>query len=293
MQSPQPGILAPIPGFGRYLEFSAIPDRDPGQVLNDLAPTVTGDGMVVGFGAGLVRGLDARIDGLEPFPSLAGPNCVIPATQSDLWIWLRGQDSVDIAARARAVRRRLEPAFRPVLAINGFKYGSGLDLSGYEDGTENPKDEAAYAAAIAAGAGPGLDGGSFVAVQQWVHDLDYFNSFGRDVCDNIIGRRLSDNEELDDAPASAHVKRTAQESFEPEAFLIRRSMPWQEADREGLVFVAFGKSTAAFRAQLDRMIGVEDGIIDGLFHFSRPVTGSYFWCPPMAETGLDLSQLKI
>lgn len=33
--------------------------------------------------------------------------------------------------------------------------------------------------------------------------------------DHIIGRRLSDNEELEDAPESAHVKRTAQEASPP------------------------------------------------------------------------------
>jgi len=55
-----------------------------------------------------------------------------------------------------------------------------------------------------------------------------------------MGRRLEDNEELGDAPPYAHVKRTAQESFDPEAFVLRRSMPRADAEREGLVFVAFG-----------------------------------------------------
>jgi len=38
----------------------------------------------------------------------------------------------------------------------------------------------------------------------------------------MFGRRRDDNEEIADAPPSAHVKRTAQESFEPEAFVLRR-----------------------------------------------------------------------
>ena len=45
-----------------------------------------------------------------------------------------------------------------------------------EDGTENPKGEDAVAAAIVDGRGAGLDGSSYVAVQQWVHDLDRFAS---------------------------------------------------------------------------------------------------------------------
>jgi putative iron-dependent peroxidase len=142
--------------------------------------------------------------------------------------------------------------------VDGFKYDRGLDLTGYEDGTENPEGDAAVDTAIVERAGPGLDGSSFVAAQQWVHDLNHFEAMSQDERDNIIGRRLSDNEELDDAPVSAHIKRTAQESFDPEAFVVRRSMPWVDVGGEGLMFVAFGKSLDAFDAQLRRMTGQEN-----------------------------------
>ena len=177
--------------------------------------------------------------------------------------------------------------------IDGFRYGTGLDLTGYEDGTENPSGDDAITAAIVQGAGKGMDGSSFVAVQLWVHDLDCFQGFSQDERDNTIGRRQSDNEELDDAPSSAHVKRTAQESFEPEAFILRRSMPWADATDQGLVFVAFGRSFAAFGALLQRMAGTEDGVVDALFRFTQPVSGSYFWCPPVVDGRLDLSALDI
>jgi putative iron-dependent peroxidase len=138
-----------------------------------------------------------------------------------------------------------------------------------------------------------LDGSSFVAVQQWVHDFKAFDSMSSEDQDNAIGRRKSDNEELKDAPPSSHVKRTAQESFEPEAFVLRRSMPWADGMRGGLNFVAFGKSFDAFEAQLRRMVGAEDGITDALFKFTLPITGSYFWCPPMAGNRLDFRALAL
>jgi porphyrinogen peroxidase len=103
----------------------------------------------------------------------------------------------------------------------------------------------------------------------------------------------SDNEEIVEAPASAHVKRSAQESFEPEAFILRRSMPWAEGARVGLNFVAFGKSFDAFEAQLKRMAGAEDGITDAVFQYTRPVNGSYFWCPPLQSGRLDLRALGL
>ena len=293
MNTPQPGILAPVPGHARYLEFGAVPDADHAAVLRALASLPIDDEIVVGLGAGLVQGLGQTVAPLRAFPALSGPGCEVPSTQADLWCWLRGDDRGRITHRGRSFMQRVQPAFRCDRLVDGFKYDRGLDLSGYEDGTENPDGEDAVAAAICGQAGPGLDGSSFVAVQQWRHDLDRFAAMDQDTRDNIIGRRLSDNEELGDAPASAHVKRTAQESFDPEAFVLRRSMPWAEAGGEGLMFVAFGKSLDAFEAQLRRMAGLEDGIVDGLFRFSRPLSGSYFWCPPVAGGTLDLTALGL
>jgi putative iron-dependent peroxidase len=109
--------------------------------------------------------------------------------------------------------------------------------------------------------------------------------------DDAVGRRHSDNVELANAPLSAHVKRTAQENFEPAAFVVRRSMPWAESGEAGLMFVAFGATFDSFEAQLKRMLGLDDGITDALFRFTRPVTGAYFWCPPMRRARLDLSAL--
>jgi porphyrinogen peroxidase len=87
------------------------------------------------------------------------------------------------------------------------------------------------------------------------------------------------------------VKRTAQESFTPEAFVLRRSMPWADGTRAGLMFVAFGRTLDAYDAQLKRMAGAEDGIADAMFTFTRPVTGAYFWCPPVFRGRLDLRKV--
>jgi putative iron-dependent peroxidase len=68
-------------------------------------------------------------------------------------------------------------------------------------------------------------------------------------------------------------------------------MPWNDATRAGLVFVAFGRTPDAFEAQLKRMVGAEDGVVDALFKFTQPVTGCHFWCPPLARGKLDLRRV--
>lgn len=293
MTNAQPGILEPVPRLARYLTFSQCPEGDARGALAALAEAVDGREVVVGIGQSLVLHLEAAVDGLRVFPAHAGDGFEVPSTPAALWCWIRGDDRGEILHRSRQLERVLAPAFEVDEVIDAFQYRNSLDLTGYEDGTENPQGGDALEAAILGGCGGGADGSSFVAVQMWVHDLELFESKPAGERDNIFGRRQSDNEELAEAPESAHVKRTAQENFDPEAFVLRRSMPWADEFAAGLNFVAFGKSFDAFEAQLVRMTGAEDGIVDALFTFTRPVSGAYFWCPPLKSGRLDLSLLKM
>ena len=70
-------------------------------------------------------------------------------------------------------------------------------------------------------------------------------------------------------------------------------MPWSEGVDAGLVFISFGHSFAAFEALFNRMLGKEDGIVDGLFTFTQPISGSYYWCPPVQDGKLDLTVLGL
>ncbi len=290
--TPQAGILADLTSHARYLTFRLVEPSQAGEALARLA-TEVGDDLVIGLGAPLVMALGKQVTGLTGFPCMQGATIAIPATQAALWCWLKGDDPGVLLHRGHQLARLLAPAFIVEEVIDAFKYQQGRDLTGYEDGTENPQEAAAVQAAIVQQSGPGMDGSSFVAVQQWQHDFDRFHALSQSAQDNSIGRRQSDNEELQDAPESAHVKRTAQEDFDPQAFVVRRSMPWLEGDRSGLVFVAFGESFGAFEALLTRMLGLEDGVTDALFEFTRPLTGSYFWCPPVEDGQLDLRVLGL
>lgn len=288
----QPGILAAVPPCGRSMVFRLAPEADPRPALAQLRAKFEPAWGVVGLGEPLVRALGAAVPGLRGFPSLSGPACSVPSTQASLWILLRGADRSALFDASERVMSLLHPSLVLDDALDTFLYDGGRDLTGYEDGTENPQDEAAVEAAIVA-QGAGLAGSSFVAVQRWAHDLSHFRSHAPAERDAIIGRRREDNEELDDAPESAHVKRSAQESYEPAAFMLRRSMPWAAAHEQGLEFIAYGRSLDAFEQVMRRMAGLDDGIVDALFTFSRPLSGGYYWCPPLKAGRLDLSQIGL
>lgn len=281
MSSSQPGILAPVPLAGRFITFALARGASVTDARAALASLPLDEEIVVGLGAPIAR---AR-EGLRAFPALSAPGVSFPSTQGALWVFLRGDDAAALLLRARGLAARLSDHFEVTEDLATFRYADGRDLSGYEDGTENPRGDAAVSAAICD------DGGSFVAVQRWAHDLRRFEAMSPAARDHVIGRSRETNEELADAPSSAHVKRSAQESFTPAAFMLRRSMPFGDLATHGLYFVAYGAALDAFERVLTRMAGLEDGVTDALLTFSRAETGGYYWCPPLRDGRLDLRAL--
>ncbi len=285
----QRAILYPVGRHARLLVLGLQPGAEPRAALARVGTLRADDRTVVGVGRSLLAVSFLR--DLRPFPSLTGPGTTFPSTQGAVFASIGGDDPGELLHAGRSLVAALGDAFRVDEDVHGFQYAGGRDLSGFEDGTENPRGDAAERTAIVAGHGAGLDGGSFVAAQRWVHDLDRLAALPKHERDRSIGRSLDTNEELPDAPPSAHVKRAAQETFDPPAFMLRRSMPWGTVGEHGLFFVAYGASLDPYERVLRRMAGLDDGVVDGLLRFTRPVSGGYYFCPPVRDGALDLRAL--
>lgn len=287
----QASVLLPPAPYGRSVTLRRRPDADPRAALARLVAGYRPEWGAFGIGEPLTRALGHTVPGLRAFPAIASAQ-PIPSTQDDLWIFLRGADRGEIFDRGEELAALVGDAFEISDAMETFLYAGGRDLTGYEDGTANPDAEESLAVAVCGDDGA-TPGSSFAAIQRWSHDLARFRAHAPETRDAIIGRRISDNEEIEDAPESAHVKRTAQEIFEPTAFMVRRSHPYVTETDRGLEFVAYGHSLDAFERVLRHMVGLDDGIVDALFSFSRPLTGGYYWCPPVVDGRLDLSLVGI
>lgn len=285
MPATQPAILRSVPPAARFVTFALQDAAEAATALRRLSEGPHDEHLVIGLGAPVLSG---KVAGLRPFPSDLS---LFPSTQAAVWAFFAHPNRGAAFDAGRGLARVLGRAFRAIEEVDAFTYRKGRDLSDFEDGTENPKGDEAVLAAVIDGMGPGRDGGSFVAVQRWVHDLDAVEAMPLEAREAIIGRRQVSNEEIADAPESAHVNRTAQESFDPAAFILRRSMPWGGIAEHGLYFVAYGESLDRFERQLRRMAGRDDGIVDGLMAFSRAVTGGYYFCPPLHDARLDMSIL--
>jgi putative iron-dependent peroxidase len=168
-----------------------------------------------------------------------------------------------------------------------FSYGASQDLTGFEDGTENPSvAEAPAVASVPAGLSG--SGASVVLVQRWVHDLDAFGALAVSEQEEIVGRTKSDSVELDDdrRPPTSHVSRVVVEDEDgDELEVFRRSTPFGGVREHGLLFVGFAQDQQRLQRMLDRMAGAGDGVQDRLTEFSTPTSGSWYVAPTLEMLG--------
>ena len=153
----QPGILDGVPAVARYVQFGLADKAPDAQAIKDalgrLSPLANGSDVVVGVGPSLAAALGADVPGLHEFPDLSGHGVKVPSTPGVLWCWVRGSDLGDLLHLTRKVQKALAPVFVVRHVVDAFRHalgesGHGKDLTGYEDGTENPTGEAAEEAAL-------------------------------------------------------------------------------------------------------------------------------------------------
>lgn len=287
---PQPGIFALGTRSHHHLEFEVF--GDPTEVIpavhriREAANTIAGVNVVVGFGhrtwAEVAPDhMPVDLVGFEPIAGAEGFE--IPATQRDVWLWLHGHGPDSVFNIARTAARELGGCARVVCEQPAFVYQSSQDLTGFEDGTENPPvDEAPLLATIPDG--QPCEGGSIVLLQRWVHDLDGFEELELADRELVIGRTLQGSEELDERRQSprSHISRVVIEDDEGEELeVFRRSTSFGGVQEHGLMFLAFSADRARLQRMLERMAGTEDGVRDRLTEFSTPVASAWYVTPPL------------
>ena len=289
--TPQSGIFAVGTRSHHHLQFDVVDGADLDDLMAALrsiredATTVAGVNVVVGLGHDLCAQLAPTWlpADVGPFDTIRGrDNVVIPGDQHDLWLWLHssGPDGVfDLARRAAAELRGVATVVREQPS---FTYLASQDLTGFEDGTENPPlDDAIRLVAVPDGATGA--GSSVVLLQRWAHDLEAFEALDADGKDQIIGRRLRDGEEIDEAQRSpsAHISRVViEDEHGDELEVFRRSTAFGGVLQHGLVFLAFSPDVARLTTMLHRMVGL-DGPRDHLTDISRCTASAWYVAPPV------------
>jgi len=285
MVSPQTGIFALGTAAHAYLEFDLLASADGPAVVAGVArlreprTTIGGVNLVAGFRPELWASVapDAAPPGVVGFdrPIHGAALHDLPATQHDLVIWLAGASYDVVFDTSRAIAAGLSGHAALAHEMVGWQYHHDLDLTGFEDGTENPSVVEATAVALVPPGVPG-EGGSILLLQQWEHDATAWEALPVAAQEAIIGRRKSDSAELTPTPPTSHVARTDQERF---GKIFRRNVAYGSVARHGTIFVGFCGSQGPLATMLESMVGRGSEAPDQLTSVARAVTGAYYVIP--------------
>jgi porphyrinogen peroxidase len=297
MGTPQMGIFALGTPAHSYLELDSAPGVSADQLVRALAAldeprsTVGGVNLVVGLRPSIwaeaapalavpgVHGFDQPIEGIEGF--------VIPATQHDAWLWVAGSSVGLVFDVTSSALDAVAGTATLATEVSGWAYRSSRDLTGFEDGTENPPLVEAPAV-VAVPDGRVGEGSTVVLVQQWAHDRTGWESIGVRAQELAMGRTKAESIELADdvKPETSHVARTVIENAAGEELgIFRRNTPYGTAGEHGTMFVGFSFEQARLHRMLVRMAGAEDGIRDELTRYTTPLTGAYYAVPSIEALG--------
>jgi len=305
--APEPqAVIAPLTGAAIFLVVVLNPGEDSVETVRDLCADLAGlvravgfrdlEGhlsCVTGFGAAgwdRIAGTD-RPAGLHSFREIkAGPRHAV-ATPGDVLFHVRASRMDLCFELASQIMTRLGGAVTVADEVHGFRYFDDRDLIGFVDGTENPTGAAAARAVLIGGEDPGFAGGSYVIVQQYLHDVAAWNELAVEEQEKIIGRtKLSDIELSDDVkPSYAHnALNTIIGDDGEQVQIVRDNMPFGSAGggRYGTYFIGYARSPATIEQMLTNMfVGSPEGNYDRLLDFSTAVTGCLFFVPavPLLE----------
>ena len=221
---------------------------------------------------------------LHPFKEIrsGGRNAV--ATPGDLLFHIRAKRMDLCFELATQIMTRLGDAVQPVDEVHGFRYFDDRDLIGFVDGTENPRGQEAIDAVTIGAEGAGFEGGTYVIVQKYLHDMAGWDALSTEQQERIIGRKKLSDIELDAAvkPTCSHSSLTTIEENGVEVKILRDNMPFGRPTQGefGTYFIGYSKSPSTIELMLQNMfVGRPPGNYDRLLDFSRAVTGNLFFVP--------------
>jgi putative iron-dependent peroxidase len=261
--------------------------------VDDLVKTVGfrdlsgGLSCVVGIGSDFWNrlGADKRPGELRPFAAIKGPVHSAPATPGDLLFKIRAERPDLCFEFERILLDGLGADVTVADDVSGFRYFDARDLLGFVDGTANPTGLDLPDSALVGDEDPAFTGGSYVVVQNYLHDLTAWAGTPTPLQEAIVGRTKIDNIEIDDddAPRKSHKSlATIVDAKGVEHDIVRGNMPFGRPGQKefGTYFIGYSRRLWVIEKMLERMyLGDPPGLYDRLLDFSTPRTGTTFFAP--------------
>lgn len=223
---------------------------------------------------------------LRPFQEVKGAKHTAVSTPGDLLFHIRSERRDICFEFERQLMDKLGDAVSVVDETVGFRYFDVRDLLGFVDGTANPVGPSVPASVLVAEKDDDhAQGGSYIVVQKYTHDLPGWKDLSTEQQEKIIGRTKIDNVELDDAESgqrSHKTLNTIEDENGNEHDILRDNMPFGSPGSAefGTYFIGYTCRLWVIEKMLERMfIGDPPGLHDRILDFSKPLTGTTFFAP--------------
>jgi putative iron-dependent peroxidase len=294
-------IIAPLSRAAVFLVVSVAPApaamQRVRQVIADIGGLVRSVGfrdlhgrlscnVAIGSAAWDRLGQPHRPAQLRPFAEIHGPVHVAVATPGDILFHIRADRADMCFELERLILDALGDAVTVADEVQGFRYFDARDLLGFVDGTENPTGVNLGRSAMIQSEDPPFEGGSYVVVQKYLHDLDKWRALDTQTQESIIGRTKVDNVELEDVPGRRESHKqltTIVDADGVEHDILRDNMPFGRPGHGefGTYFIGYARNLWVIEKMLTNMfVGISGGRYDRILDVSTPKTGTTFFAPP-------------
>ncbi|MCJ8298942.1 MAG: Dyp-type peroxidase, partial [Pseudomonadales bacterium] len=222
---------------------------------------------------------------LQKFQAIHNHSINMPATDADMLLHIRSARHDINYHFALQLFAQLKPFLSLDEMVHGFRYLDSRDFTGFVDGTENPQGDARAQVALVAD-DECHNGGSYIHLQKYHHDLSAWQQLSLAHQESSYGRSKVDNIEFSSADklASAHTKRAAIKGATGHSLeILRHSLPFGDLRHSGLLFASYCANPDNFNLMLQSMCSVDEaGECDKILAVSSAVTGHAFFAPNLS-----------
>lgn len=290
-------IISPLTNSAQFVTLTVKPggEQTVWDTLTNVSATVRSirfphpdEGLVciVGIGSDLWDRMfgGPRPAKLHPFTEIKGEKHTAPATGGDLFLHIRSDHTYPAFEMARRLLDQFGDAVTITDQVAGFRYYDRRDLLGFVDGTANPTGQRGEATVLIDDDEP-FDGGSYLIVQKYLHDLPKWNAQTVEEQEAAIGRYQLTDIEIPDAKKASNshvVLNTITEPDGTQRDIVRDNMPFGSLAEGvfGTFFAGYAADPGVTEKMLERMfVGAPPGNSDQILEVSTAVTGALFYIP--------------
>ncbi|UOE38904.1 Dyp-type peroxidase [Chryseobacterium oryzae] len=217
----------------------------------------------------------------KKFQEIKGSKHTAVSTRGDLHFHIRADVKSFAYDMASVISDYIKEIADCVVEVQGFRYWDSRSILGFVDGTENPHGKDRERFAVVDDSDVQYEGGSYLFVQKYVHNLDGWKALSVEDQEKVIGRSKDLDIEMEDdvKPKNSHI---ALANVGDDFKVVRDNMPFGNVttNEMGTYFICYASTFSTVEKMLTNMfIGNPPGNYDRILDFSTAQTGTLFFIP--------------